>query len=324
MAKEQFAAYDMNSVLTSYFEDWFEKKPVNQSYKIHPLLDFFMSNKIVSSGGAYHKCAILDNVSPVGGFYRGDDTINFTGVDPITHAYYRWVRIQEPVVLTRANEEEAEGAGAILQYAEEQVDAAVYRILDKLATALVASTYTDGLDMIPVMSLVDSTGTIGGINQSNQSWWASYESNSALTFTATGPSDFETGWLSASKWKGIGEPDKVFVGDAVWNAIRATGFGSMTYFQNANGAAPAYNVGHGRLMYNDAEIVRDPYLNTNTALMLNSKTLGLCVKQGSDLKVEPWFDLRPGYKMGRATNVTMTCQTYIKSRAANAKWTNIS
>lgn len=314
----------MNTVLTSYFEDWFEKKPVNQSYKVTPLLDFFMRNKTTSSGGAYHKTAILDNVSPVGGFYRGDDTINFTATDPVTHAYYRWVRIQEPIVLTRANEEEAEGAGAILQYAEEQVDAAMYRILDKLATALVASSFTDGLDLIPITSIVDSTGTIGGIAQSSQSWWASTENNNAITFTSTGPAAFRTAWSAVSQYKGMGEPDYIFAGDAAYNAMVAAGFGQMQYFQNTNGTAPSYNLGDGVLKWNNATIVRDYYLNTNTVLFLNSKTVGFVIKQGSDLKVEPWFDLRPGQKMGRATNITMTLQTYAKSRSANAKFTNIS
>ena len=78
------------------------------------------------------------------------------------------------------------GPGKIVDLAKDRNDELLQDIKDILYQALFATSYTDGVDIVPLGTIIDSATTYAGIAVSDASIWASTEDSSTTTMKLFG------------------------------------------------------------------------------------------------------------------------------------------
>lgn len=315
MAKPTYAALDKNSVLTAHFEDWLSNEPVNQYYKKRPISEFLMENRETASGGVFHKAPIFDAIDPVGGAVARGGDINMTAVDEVTQVETRLVMIQEPVVIWLHDELEAMNGDGLTSLAETKVKAGMFRAWDNLERMLCATSTAAG-EVTALQEIIKATGSTMGLSATDNTSWASHAANT-YSFASVGPAKWRTAMRETGKFVGVGEVDKIFCGDTVYDAVKAAGYAKTTWFQDTNTGRPEYNLGAGpRLMFDTAEIIHAPRLDVQTALFINSRHLKMVVQSGYGVQMTPWSDMTQGKKLGRMTNILLFANPFCDCRAS--------
>jgi len=323
LAKPSFTSQEKNTVLTAHFQEWLSTEPMNIYLKKTPVAEWFMENRKTANGGVYHKAPIWDALDPVGGTVARGGDLDMVATDPVTHAEVRLVLMHEPVVIWLQDELEAMNGDGLTSLAETRVKSAMNLLWDNLESKLLAASTTAG-DVSALADVVSATGTTSGIAQSTLSAWAAH-TDATYTFTSDGPQKWRAAMRQTTKFKGVTAPSRVFVGDTVWDAIKATGYAKTTWFQDTNTKAPQYNLGAGpQLWFDDARVVHAPKMNAGTAYFLNENHVFMVVQDGYGLTIDDWFDMRAGKKAGRATNVWFFGQVFTNCRPALGKHTSIS
>jgi hypothetical protein len=153
----------------------------------------------VSSGGRQLRKSVLyqlQTVRPLGSF----GTVNVNPVDSHTSAYYTWTQTAVPVSFSDLEEFQTDGSESILSIVKAKYQQAKASIDDFMSRSLLrgqgdidGSSFTtaitstvDGSTFVdPLTKLIayDPTAslTVGGIDQSSNTWWRNQTTNSAAT-----------------------------------------------------------------------------------------------------------------------------------------------
>lgn len=195
MAKPTRSAAELNARLTSYAENYLSHVLTNQSFTVHPLTDHLMANAWDYDGGNEIIVPILDGYTPTGGWHSRGGQVNLQFVDHATQARYTPKFLYETITLDWTDEQITKGEGAALRFVEDAINSAVLRIWEALSLTICDSSTggnalagTTGTPLTCIAEIIDSTGAIGGVNPATtgQTFWASYEKNSAGSFTSNG------------------------------------------------------------------------------------------------------------------------------------------
>lgn len=197
----------------------------------------------VTSGGERYRVTLmygLGNFDPVGSF----GYVNVNPPDGITSAFFDWTQTAVPISLSEMEEFKTRGTEAVKDILKARTQQALATAEDGFAKSLLqgqgsvdttsitsarVSTTDPGVSFIiplPLMIKYDPTSstTIGGINQSSNSWWQNqYTASSASTLTAyLGELDFLYTKCSRGVGGSKGSPD-FLIGDeqSVLSYVRA-------------------------------------------------------------------------------------------------------
>ena len=331
MAKPTWNAGDLNAVLTSYTQNYLNRKIVNQSFESHPLLDDLRAAKKSYDGGTQIVLPVLDGYTPAGGTVTRGATITLTHTDAITRAQYQPVWYYEPVVLDWTDESQAVGAGATLSYVEANLDAGLLRLQEKIATDVcAATTATNGVGSL--LAYIDSTGSIGGINPATagQTWWAAYENSSVGSFASNGAGVMRDALLGVSKYKMLGRPNKIYASITAWKEYAKSGLSLATVnFTSTSASGRTTDIGTGSLNYEGIPVVYEPHLDdleaslSGVMLGVNTSAIMLCEK-ASAFEASPWVDLTPGGRLARACTLKWCGNLVMQARSPLFKLAGIT
>lgn len=155
--------------------------------------------KSVSSGGQRYRVTLMYGLAPANpvGSYG---VVNVNPPDGVTSGFFDWVQAAVPVSFSEMEEFQSGGPEAIKSIVEANTIQARASLEDLFSKSLVrgqanvdGTSFTtplvspvDGSSFIdPLGKLIDyapsGSRTIGGINQSTNSWWQNQQSNSAAT-----------------------------------------------------------------------------------------------------------------------------------------------
>lgn len=213
-----------------------------------------------------------------GGWYQGAETLNTTDNDVMTAAEYTWKQCYENISITRLDELKNSGDSQVLSFVESKIKIAEKSLLDQLATGIY-SAGTDAKSIVGVRNIVGTANSIGGISQTDYSWWRGQVDSSTTTLSimalqnvmtnATVNNDSPTivagTRANYDRYYGLLQPQQRFVDEKM-----------------AKG-------GFSSLQFNGVPFVADSYCPSGHIFLLNLDYLELVVHEKEDMRFEDFI-----------------------------------
>lgn len=210
-------------------------------------------------------------------WYSGSETLLTDDNDVITGAAYTWKQLYANLVINRMDELKNSGDAQVISLVKSKMQIAQKTMEDKLGTGL----YSDGTDAKSIVGLRDIVATdqtVGGISQTDYSWWAGQVDSSTTTTTI---SALQTQFNAAV----IGN-DAPTVGvstRAVYNYIYALYQPQQRFLDTETAKG-----GFSSIMFNSVPIIPDSHCTASHLFFLNEGYLHLWAHKEEDFRLEPW------------------------------------
>jgi hypothetical protein len=200
------------------------------------------------------------------GSYAGYDAIDLTPQEGITAAEYDFKQMAASIAISGIEEAKNRGPEAIIKLLQAKIMQAEESIKENLNDMLFGDgTGNGGKDFNGLANIIDATGTVGNINASGNSWWASYEEN---TSTALTTAQMATAYNTASR--GNDHPDLILTTQTLFEKYESLLTPQVRY-QDTTKA----NLGFQNLMFKQTPVVYDVSAPTGNMFFMNSKYLKL-------------------------------------------------
>ena len=215
-------SYSFNTVLTAHLREILEATPREQSYeKNAALMQLERTNKIRVDRGGYMHINVSntpdqsdpDATDALARPYDGAQPASTEGFDDVTLAQYRRKLYAVPIKILHSEELDAGGERALFDLASQKLKQARRILENRLANDLwQTSQVTNGITGLPLHIPTDpTTGTLGNIDRSANTWWRSQSTTSfgsfgsnltkldtmSLDVTASGGEDWD--WIVTDK-----------------------------------------------------------------------------------------------------------------------------
>lgn len=212
------------------------------------------------------------------GWYSGTETLNTSDNQNITAAEYTWKQLYANVMIRRDEELKNSGNAQVISLVKNKMKIAEKTMADTLGDGL----YSDGTDTKAIVGLRDIVAqdqTVGGISQTNNSWWQAQLDSTTTTMTigalqtlfnlaaidADHPSVATCTRTLYDSYYGLLQPQQRFIDS-----------------DTAKG-------GFQSLMFNGIPVITDSKVPASHFFFLNEKYLHLFVHKDEDMRLEPFM-----------------------------------
>lgn len=208
------------------------------------------------------------------GWYSGADVLSIDAEENITAAEYTWKNLRASITILNSEEKKNSGDAQVLNLVKNKVKIAEKTMADLLGTGL----FSDGTDAKSIQGLRDIVATdqtVGGISQSDYSWWQGKVDSSS---TVLSMSVLQTLWSQCSI---DAEHPTVLLGtrsnfDRYYGLLQP-----QQRFQDSKSAEGGFQ----SLMFNGAPFLIDSHAPANSVWLLNENYLHLFVHKAEDMKM---------------------------------------
>ena len=249
--------------MTMHFQEFGEKRLNSQAWPRNPFLDVMEANAKEYKGGEYMTETVKDGYVPTGSAIGEGSTIPVQQVNISLPAMYQPRFVVETCYLDgiRRDKIMTQGSmGPVLNWAEEEANETTLRLRENTAqmlTAAATGTAADGsTNFRTVFDIVKTTGSLGGIDPTQFSWWAGTVNTTAGAWSSTGVARVRTAQRLARRYTGFSGPDLYFASGTTIDAMKAGGYTKETFFRDPRDAK-GYDVGDGAYRWS-AEMPYDP------------------------------------------------------------------
>ena len=248
-------------------------------FTARPLTNHLMENgrmRMLDGGTKIVEPLIYGTNSTVGS-YSGYDTISLTAQEGISAAEYDWKQYAASIAISGIEEAKNNGEAAIINLLEAKIMQAEESMREGFNTMFFADgTGNSGKDWNGLANLVDSTGTVGGIDSTatGNGFWQSYEEGTAGALSLA---DMATAYNSVSV--GNDHPDMVLTTQTLFEKYESLLQPQLRYTD-----AKTADAGFQNLLFKSAPVVYDTHCTAGVMFFINSKYLTLVGHSGK------WFD----------------------------------
>lgn len=268
---------DFNAILSTTLQNY-QPQLVDNIFTARVLLEHLNSRGrvVVEEGGTSIVEPLVYAQNDTVGSYSGYDAIDLTPQEGISAAEYQWKQMAASIAISGIEEAKNRGTEAIIKLLNAKVMQAEESLKESLNDMLFASSApgNNGKDFQGIGYLIGTTGTIGGIDASANSWWRSYVDSSAGALTAA---QMTTAYNTASRGNDV--PDLVVTTLTLFGKYESLLTSNVRY-QDVTKA----NLGFQNLMFKQTPVVFDVSCPTGEMFFLNSKYLKLVGMNGH------WFN----------------------------------
>jgi hypothetical protein len=265
--------------LNAVTEKFFVKKLFDNIFDSNPYARRIMKSGSYKSVGGGTKVLVPLNyaTTTAAGWYSGADTLSTTDNDNITGAEYEWKSLYAGVTITEEDELKNSGEAQQLSLLRSKMQIAEKTLKDSLGTGL----YSDGTDSKSIVGLRDIVAadqTVGGISQTDNSWWQAQVDSSTATLTM---SAMNTVYEDASV-----DDEKPTVGlctRAVYNF-----YYNLLQPQQRFMDEDTAKGGFQSLMFNGVPIISDSHCPASHLFFVNEKHAHLFYHPSRNMKFEPF------------------------------------
>jgi len=153
-------------------------------FTARPLTNFLMDKGRIRmlDGGTKIVEPLVYGTNDTVGSYAGYDTISLTAQTGISAAEYDWKQYAASIAISGIEEAKNNGEAAIINLLEAKIMQAEESMREGFNQMFFADgTGNSGKDWLGLAAIVDSAGTVGGINRatSGNEFWQSYEEGTA-------------------------------------------------------------------------------------------------------------------------------------------------
>ena len=246
---------------------------VDNIFTARVLLDHLNSKGrvLVEEGGSSIVEPLVYAQNDTTGSYSGYDAIDLTPQEGISAAEYNWKQMASSIAISGIEEAKNRGTEAIIKLLNAKIMQAEESIKEDLNDMLYGDgTGNGGKDFNGLGNLIDSSGTVGGIDSSTNTWWRSTETavGGALTLAV-----MATAYNTASR--GNDHPDMIVTTQTLFEKYESLLTAQVRY-QDTTKA----NSGFQNLMFKQTPVVFDVSCTSGVMFFMNSKYLKLVGMNG--------------------------------------------
>ena len=239
-------------------------------FTARPLTYFLMDRgriRMLNGGTKIVEPLIYGKNSTVGS-YSGYDSLALTPQEGITAAEYEWKQFAASISISGIEEAKNNGEQEVINLLEAKIMQAEESMRESFNQMFFGNgTGHGGKDWNGLANLVEASGTVGGIDRgdSSNSWWRSYENNSAGALTLA---KMATAYNSVSV--GNDHPDMILTTQTLFEKYEALLVPNLRYTDTKTADA-----GFQNLLFKAAPVVYDVHCDSGVMYVLNSKYLTL-------------------------------------------------
>jgi len=247
-------------------------------FTARPLTNFLMDKGRIRmlDGGTKIVEPLVYGTNDTVGSYAGYDTISLTAQTGISAAEYDWKQYAASIAISGIEEAKNNGEAAIINLLEAKIMQAEESMREGFNQMFFADgTGNSGKDWLGLAAIVDSAGTVGGINRatSGNEFWQSYEEGTAGALSLA---DMSTAYNTVSV--GNDHPDMVLTTQTLFEKYESLLQPQLRYTD-----AKTADAGFQNLLFKSAPVTYDVHCQSGTMYFLNSKYLTLVGHTGK------WF-----------------------------------
>ena len=270
------------------------------------------------SGGAKIVAPILYGDNSTAASYTGSELLDVAAQTGISAAEFDWKQYAATVTITGIEEAKNNGEAEIIDLLEGKIMQTEETIIENMNTML----WGDGLgnsgkDWNGIANLVDSTGTVGGIDSTGagNSFWTSTET--AATGTPANLTLAQMATLYNDVSVGNDQPTIVITSQSGYQAYEALLQPQLRYTD-----ATTADAGFQNLLFKGAPVTFDSSATSGVMYMLNNKYLRLVAH--SDVWFKPTPFVRPTNQDARFAQILCYGNLTVTNRARQGKLTGIA
>jgi hypothetical protein len=230
---------------------------------------------VMEEGGTSIVEPLVYAANDTAGSYSGYDAIDLTPQEGISAANYNWKQMAASIAISGIEEAQNRGTEAIIKLLNAKIMQTEESIKESLNDMLYANSVGNGgKDFQGLGFIIDASNTVGGIDPTTNSWWASYEENTATALTQL---QMATAYNTASKGSDV--PDMIVTTQTLFEKYESLLTAQVRY-QDVTKA----NSGFQNLMFKQTPVVFDVSCTAGNMFFMNSKYLKLTGMNGH------WFN----------------------------------
>jgi hypothetical protein len=212
------------------------------------------------------------------GSYSGAELLQTTDNETFTGAEYTWKQYYANISITGIDKLKNAGEAQVIDFVKSKVKNAERTLAQKLGDGLYSSG-SDADDLVGLRVAASSSNTVGGISQTDYSWWrmANLDTSSTTVTLALLKDAIEDATVDSEK------PDLITTTRTLHNSI----WGLMQPQQRFMDTKKA-SAGFENILVNGVPVVADSKCPANHLFVLNTKHIFLSVHRECDMKFLPF------------------------------------
>ncbi len=281
---------------------------------MRPLLERLLSNKKMQDGGRQILYPINVGQNPTVKDFSDYDLFDTQGSDTSTTVVYAFKNKGGSLVISWEEQRETMGADhAIFNLVDHKRNVLMETLMDKVAEDLMATSQAgDKITAIPVA--VDSTGTLGGLDQSSQASWAAKETGSG-SFATQGLTDMR-GLYNEITEDG-GNPDTIVMNRTIYE-----------FYENEIDPDVRYSVAQGTggrgfqtLEFKGHPIILEKKSVSGNIFMLDSSKMFFCIDTEGNFAMDDFQT--PTNQKSSVAKLTFRGNLIVTRRKSHGKLTGV-
>lgn len=270
--------------------------------------------KINVNGGATIIEALMYATNGTSAFYNGYDILNTTPAEGFTQAQYQWKEAAASISVSN-REETIQNTGSYAQYniVKAKSDQAEMDLRNLINSGFYVTAPTSK-QMNSLVSMIDTTTTIGDISSSSNSWWQANVTTSG-SFAAQGRSDM-LGLFNTIVTKG-GRTDIIVTTPTAHGFYEGSLVPQIRYTSTDVG-----NNSFGALKFKTADVVFDTACTSGVMYFLDLDHLELLVNSNNDFKMTEW--VKPSQQTAKVAQLVVALELTTNNRRRLGKLQSIT
>jgi hypothetical protein len=271
-------SYDQISAITKRY---FVPKFYDNVFDVSPLLKRIKGKSYQKIGGGTSIIVPLEYAANGSvGWYAGEETLDTADTDIGTAAEYQWKQLYVNISVKGIDELKNGGDAQVIDFVKVKVKNAEKTMEDYLGTGLYQTSTANAKSIIGLRAYAASTSsTVGGISQTDYSWWRPQVDSSTTTLTiAAMRSRVQAVSINNDSCSVIATTDSLY-----------SSFYALLQPQQRFQDEQTAKAGFSSLMFEGKPVLADAYCPASHMLFLNEEYLMFKVHKDRDMKFEPFM-----------------------------------
>lgn len=217
-------------------------------------------------------------VPTASGWYFGADTLNVNDNDQITAAEYTWKALYTNITILRTDELKNAGDEQMVSLVKSKVKVAEKQMEDQLGTGIFSNA-TNAKSIVGLQQIISTSNTIGGISQTNFSWWGAGSVDSTTTTLSLSAAQTVWNLCTIGSWS----PTVAITTRSIFNSYYAL-LQPQQRFQDSESAKGGFQ----SLLFNGLPMLPDSHCPTSNLYFLNEDYMHLWAHKEEDMRFEPF------------------------------------
>lgn len=303
--------------LSAFLTELGDAEPVDQYFAKYPTIERLAKRKVMQDGGRQISLRISMAGDPNMDWADDYDAVNTAQSDKVRTVVYPFVNIFSSIVISRVEMREIAGSDhMIFDRVKFGRDTVLSQLSKNLNSALYAAAQLDEkIQSLAVM--IDSSGSVGGIDAAVVTQWASVETSHGAAYAAGGYEQMLG--MYNDLWEKKSEPTVIMTTKAIYEAYEAELNQDVRYVGDAQSSLGR---GASDIMFKRIPIKFDSDCTALAMYFINEEALEYRVDSDGDSSFDPFAI--PDDQHARVSKFFWRGNVILKDRRGQGKITNIS